>query len=134
MNMAEDYLLPYILISSADPSGELDVLRHNSDSLSVDGAQVGVLKQADQEGFGTLLRLKFAMEFLFNISTQSTQSMTFNNTCRAQRAAVWNLMLGRIPSAISLTRRWKGSFLMSSSVDFWYLLISRRATVPGLNL
>ena len=33
--------------------------------------------------------------------------------------------------AISLTRRWKGSFLMRSSVDFWYLLISRRATVPG---
>ena len=27
--------------------------------------------------------------------------------------------------------RWKGSFLMSSSVDFWYLLISRRATVAG---
>lgn len=36
--------------------------------------------------------------------------------------------------AISRTRRWKGSFRMRSSVDFWYLLISRRATVPGLNL
>lgn len=33
--------------------------------------------------------------------------------------------------AISLTKRWNGSFLMSNSVDFWYLLISRRATVPG---
>ncbi|KAH3678018.1 hypothetical protein OGATHE_000673 [Ogataea polymorpha] len=28
----------------------------------------------------------------------------------------------------------KGSFLISSSVDFWNLLISRKATVPGLNL
>mgnify|MGYP007048366038 FL=1 len=36
--------------------------------------------------------------------------------------------------AISRTRRWKGSLRMRSSVDFWYLLISRRATVPGLYL
>ena len=34
--------------------------------------------------------------------------------------------------AISRTRRWKGSFLIKSSVDFWYRRISRRATVPGL--
>ena len=33
--------------------------------------------------------------------------------------------------AISLTNRWNGSFLMSNSVDFWYLLISCKATVPG---
>ncbi|XBH97546.1 hypothetical protein VPH35_127201 [Triticum aestivum] len=33
--------------------------------------------------------------------------------------------------AISRTRRWKGSLRMSSSVLFWYLRISRRATVPG---
>jgi len=35
---------------------------------------------------------------------------------------------------ISLTSLWKGSFLINSSVDFWNLLISLRATVPGLNL
>ncbi|CAA6675081.1 unnamed protein product [Spirodela intermedia] len=34
--------------------------------------------------------------------------------------------------AISLTRRWNGSFRISSSVLFWYLRISLRATVPGL--
>ena len=33
--------------------------------------------------------------------------------------------------AISLTRRWKGSLRIRSSVLFWYLRISRRATVPG---
>ena len=33
--------------------------------------------------------------------------------------------------AISRTRRWKGSLRISSSVLFWYLRISRRATVPG---
>merc|ERR1712204_110655 len=35
---------------------------------------------------------------------------------------------------VSSNRRWKGSLRMSSSVDFWYLLISLRATVPGLYL
>ncbi|RCV33728.1 hypothetical protein SETIT_7G105500v2 [Setaria italica] len=33
--------------------------------------------------------------------------------------------------AISRTSRWKGSLRMSSSVLFWYLRISRSATVPG---
>ena len=36
--------------------------------------------------------------------------------------------------AISLTNLWKGSFLMSRSVVFWYLRISLRAIVPGLYL
>ncbi|KAL5651207.1 hypothetical protein ACJX0J_036665, partial [Zea mays] len=30
--------------------------------------------------------------------------------------------------------RWKGNFRISSSVLFWYLRISRSATVPGLYL
>ena len=34
--------------------------------------------------------------------------------------------------ANSCTNHWNGNFLIRSSVDFWYLLISRRATVPGL--
>ena len=32
---------------------------------------------------------------------------------------------------ISLPRQSKGALLISSSVDFWYFLISRNATVPG---
>ena len=34
----------------------------------------------------------------------------------------------------SLTRRSNGALLIRSSVDHWYLLISRSATVPGLYL
>ena len=34
----------------------------------------------------------------------------------------------------SLTRQSNGALLISSSVDHWYLLISRSATVPGLYL
>merc|ERR1719206_1154251 len=41
---------------SADPSGQLDVLGHDGHSLGVDGAQVGVLEQADQVGLGSLLK------------------------------------------------------------------------------
>ena len=46
----------------------------------------------------------------------------------------WNLRSDLKSWAVSLTSLWKGSFLMRSSVDFWYLLISLRATVPGLYL
>ena len=31
----------------------------------------------------------------------------------------------------SRTRRWNEKFWINNSVDFWYFLISRRATVPG---
>merc|ERR1719192_1720871 len=55
-------------------------------------------------------------------------------SCRAPMAADWNLRSVLKSWALSLTRRWKGNFLMRSSVDFWYLLISLRATVPGLYL
>ena len=41
---------------STDAAGQLDVLGHDGDALGVDGAQVGVLEQADQVGFGSLLQ------------------------------------------------------------------------------
>jgi len=40
---------------STDPPGELDVLGHDGDSLGVDGAKVGVLKETDEVGLGSLL-------------------------------------------------------------------------------
>lgn len=54
------------------------------------------------------------------------------HTCNAPIAALWKRRSVLKSCAISLTSRWKGSFLMSNSVDFWYRRISRRATVPGL--
>jgi hypothetical protein len=41
---------------STDAAGELDVLGHNGDALGVDGAQVGILKQAHQVGLRSLLQ------------------------------------------------------------------------------
>ena len=41
---------------ASDPSRELDVLWHDGHPLGVDGAQVGVLEEADQVGLGSLLK------------------------------------------------------------------------------
>lgn len=41
---------------AADTAGELDVLGHDGDTLGVDGAQVGVLEQADEVGLAGLLQ------------------------------------------------------------------------------
>ena len=46
----------------------------------------------------------------------------------------WNLKSWSIPLVISLISLWNGAKGRSRSVDFWYFLISLRATVPGLNL
>lgn len=45
----------------------------------------------------------------------------------------WNLKSVLKSWAISLTSRYKGIFLIRSSMLFWYFWTSRRATIPGLN-
>jgi len=41
---------------SSDSSCELYILGHDGDTLSVDGAEVGVLEEADEVGLGGLLK------------------------------------------------------------------------------
>ena len=41
---------------SSDSSGQLDVLWHNGDTLGVDGAQIGVLKQTNEISLTSLLK------------------------------------------------------------------------------
>lgn len=41
---------------TTDAAGQLDVLWHDGDTLGVDGAQVGVLEEANQVGLGSLLQ------------------------------------------------------------------------------
>ncbi|KAK2974782.1 hypothetical protein RJ640_026758 [Escallonia rubra] len=55
-------------------------------------------------------------------------------SCSAATAELWNRRSVLKSWAISLTSLWKGSFLINSSVLFWYFRISLSATVPGLNL
>ena len=66
---------------SSDSSSQLDVFWHNGDPLGVDGAQVGVLKQTDQVGFGSFLKShdggalepQVGFEILSNFSDQSLE-------------------------------------------------------------
>ena len=117
---------------STETTGELHVLGLDGDTLSVDGAQVGVLEERDEVGLGGLLEShdgrglepQVGLEILSDFYRRKRGSRV---SC--QRSC-WRLFDGYIPR----TRRWKGSFLIRSSVDFWYFLISRRATVPGLYL
>ena len=68
------------------------------------------------------------------VSSKSPTRYASADSWRARIAADWNLRSVLKSWAISLTSLWNGSFLIKSSVDFWYFLISRRATVPGLYL
>ena len=43
---------------ASDAPGQLDVLGHDGDALGVDGAQVGVLEEANQVSLGSLLKIK----------------------------------------------------------------------------
>ena len=40
---------------STNTASQLDVLRHDGDTLGVDGAEVGVLEESDEVGLGSLL-------------------------------------------------------------------------------
>merc|ERR1719430_2808544 len=68
------------------------------------------------------------------VSSKSPTRYASLASCRAPTAADWNRRAVLKSCAISLTNLWNGNFLIRSSVDFWYRLISRRATVPGLYL
>ncbi|CAN1166113.1 hypothetical protein LINPERPRIM_LOCUS34114 [Linum perenne] len=68
------------------------------------------------------------------VSSKSPTRYASAASWRAETAELWNLRSVLKSWAISRTRRWKGSLRIKSSVLFWYLRISRRATVPGLNL
>jgi len=43
-------------VLATDTSGQLDILRHDGDTLGMDGAQVGVLKQTDEVSLASLLQ------------------------------------------------------------------------------
>jgi len=66
---------------STDTAGKLDVFGHNGDTLGVDGAQVGVLKQSHkvcltgllESTNGSTLEAKIGLEVLGNFSDQALE-------------------------------------------------------------
>ena len=71
---------------SADTPGKLDVLGHDSDTLGVDGAQVGVLEQSNEIRFagflegsnGGALEPEICLEVLSNLSHQTLEGELSN--------------------------------------------------------
>ena len=66
---------------ATDAAGQLDVLRHDGDALGVDGAEVGVLEEADEVGLGRLLEggdgggleAQVGLEVLGNLADQALE-------------------------------------------------------------
>ncbi|KAJ1282537.1 hypothetical protein BS78_03G060100 [Paspalum vaginatum] len=65
------------------------------------------------------------------VSSKSPTRYASAASCSAATADDWKRRSVLKSCAISRTSRWNGSFRISSSVLFWYLRISRSATVPG---
>jgi len=76
---------------AADAARQLDVLGHDGDALGVDGAQVGVLKQANQVGLGCLLQrqdggaleAQVRLEVLRNLANQALEGQLADEQLRA---------------------------------------------------
>ena len=66
---------------ATDTTGELNVLRHDGDSLGMDGTQVGVFKESNQVGLRGFLKShnsaglepQISLEILGNFSHQSLE-------------------------------------------------------------
>ncbi len=66
---------------SANTTGQLDILRHDSDTLSVDSTQVSVLKESNQVGLSGLLQSqdgsglesKIGLEILGNFANETLE-------------------------------------------------------------
>jgi hypothetical protein len=66
---------------ATDSAGQLDILRHDGDTLGVDGAQVGVLEQADKVGLSGLLKgehsgsleAEIGLEILSNLTDKALE-------------------------------------------------------------
>lgn len=66
---------------ATDATSELDILRHDSDPLGMDGAQIGILEQADHVGLGSFLqshdggalKSKIRLEILCDLTDQALE-------------------------------------------------------------
>ena len=65
------------------------------------------------------------------VSSKRPTKYASDASCNARIAEPWNLKSVLKSCAISRTNLWNGSLRINKSVDFWYLRISRKATVPG---
>lgn len=92
--------------------------RLDGDALGVDGAQVGVLEEGDEVRLDRLLQGTDGRGLEAEVGLEVLGDLTdLLGAARVSRA------VGRVEECASrrlrLTRRWKGSLRISSSVLFW---------------
>ena len=88
------------------------------------------MRRASCTSFGMIVtRLAWIAHKL--VSSKRPTRYASDASWSARTAEDWNRKSVLKSCAISRTRRWNGSLRIKSSVDFWYLRISRKATVPG---
>ncbi len=71
---------------ATDATSKLDILRHDCDTLSVDGTQVGILEETNKIGFRSLLKsqyrsrleAKICFEVLGNLTNEALERLLLN--------------------------------------------------------
>jgi hypothetical protein len=102
---------PNLVALTAEAAGKLNVLGLDGDTLGVDGAEVGVLEEGDEVGLDGLLESTDGRRLEAKITLEVLGDF-------ADLLHV-NILFGISAVGWSLTRRWKGSLRIRSSVDFW---------------
>jgi hypothetical protein len=102
-------------------TGQLNVFGHDRDTLGVDGAQIGIFKEADQIGFGRFLqgqhgralKAEIAFEILSNLTDQSLEG-EFTDQQVSRLLVPTNLTQGdcarTVPVGFLDTTRGRGGF------------------------
>ena len=105
-------------------------LAHPRHRISGTHARSPRIRRASWMSLGMIVtRLAWIAQRL--VSSKSETRYDSEASWSARMAVPWKRRSDLKSWAISRTRRWNGSLRMSRSVDFWYLRISRSATVPG---
>jgi hypothetical protein len=87
---------------SADAAGELNVLGHDGDTLGMDGAQVGVLEEANKVGLSSLLKGKDGRALESKITLEVLGDLT-HETLKGKLA---DEQIRRLLVATDLTKRY----------------------------
>ena len=113
----------------AQATGQLNVLVHDSNAFSVDGAEIRVFEETDKDGFGSLLQGHdgVGLPALGGVGAADVHANFLD--LDAGTLACWVCWAWELGDLTSLA---KGSLRMSRSVVFWYFRIWRSATTPGL--
>lgn len=112
----------FSIFVASNSAGKGDICWEESSSLGMRCAKVGVFQKVDHCCFTSLLEGEegWCLETMNNLSWR----LISESSKGLENVSDW--------VKINIPLRWNGAFWMRRSVERWYLFISLRATVPGL--